>query len=122
MSSKPPVNSASIIAFPGRPSSGKAVEQKVSPADRVVVPFAKRRVVGFYARCPDLWMRFIRAHFADHQEVAVFFRISDRAAEKWWDGIGAARADKLLLAMQGIAGCATWWQAELAQPELALVA
>jgi hypothetical protein len=57
-------------------------------------------VLGFSAAFPDKWMGYLRANFDDAVHVARTFRVSERAARKWWDGVGAARGDKVLIAMR----------------------
>jgi len=50
------------------------------------------------AEFPEMWSRYIRAHFHNHYEVARAFTCSERAAKKWWDGIGSCRGDKVAMA------------------------
>jgi hypothetical protein len=57
-------------------------------------------VLGFSAAFPDKWMGYLRANFDDAVHVARTFRVSERAARKWWDGVGAARGDKVLIALR----------------------
>lgn len=71
---------------------------------------SKRTAVAFYAAFPDHWAAFIDAFFdGDVIEAARAFRTSHRGAEKWAQGIGGARADKLAWAMVSIPGAAAWW-------------
>lgn len=55
---------------------------------------------------PDRWMEFLHAHFRDHVHVAFVFGVSERAARKWWEGVGAPRAEFALAACKHIPGAA----------------
>ena len=57
---------------------------------------------------PDRWMEFLHAHFRDHIHVAFVFGVSERAARKWWEGIGAPRAEFALAACKHIPGAAEY--------------
>lgn len=57
---------------------------------------------------PDRWSAFLRAHFRDHIHVAFMFGVSERAARKWWEGIGAPRAEFALAACKHIPGAAEY--------------
>lgn len=62
-----------------------------------------------YANFPERWRDFLRAFFPDAGEVAAFFRVSQKAAEKWWDGIGGAQGAKLDYALSEIEGALAWF-------------
>ncbi len=51
-------------------------------------------------------MGFLRGHFRSHAEVAVVFGISERAAEKWWNGVGGPQGAKLAFAVEHLPGAA----------------
>lgn len=53
---------------------------------------------AFYRMFPDRWMAFLHAHHRSVIEVAAFYSISEKAAAKWWNGIGGPRGDKVVLA------------------------
>jgi hypothetical protein len=57
---------------------------------------------------PDRWMAFLHAHFRDHVHVAFVFGVSERAARKWWEGLGAPRAEFALAACKHIPGAAEY--------------
>jgi hypothetical protein len=59
-----------------------------------------------YAAFPDRWQAFLRAHFRNAFEVAVFFSVTPKAAEKWWEGIGGPQGSKLAYALEEIEGAA----------------
>ena len=61
-----------------------------------------------YAEFPERWQAFLRAVFDHPGEVAEFFRISPKAAEKWWNCLGGAQAAKLKYALDEIDGAADW--------------
>jgi hypothetical protein len=48
---------------------------------------------------PDRWRGYLHAHFRNHMAVAQAFQVSEKAARKWWEGIGSCRADKAAVAM-----------------------
>ncbi len=77
----------------------------------VVVPFpvARRGVldpVASYRRFPELWRAFLHAHFRTPGEVARAFAVSEKAAAKWWAGIGGPSGDKVAYACRTIEGAA----------------
>ena len=96
MSSEPPVtSSATVIPFPGKLSSGKRVDVRSGQQfdlHRAAVEFS------------DLWMTFLRAHFQNPVAVAYHFGVTERAAAKWWDGIGGPRGDKVAVALMTVPG------------------
>lgn len=47
--------------------------------------------VGFQRDFPELWRDFLRQNFRGPVHVAHDFGVSERAARKWWDGIGGPR-------------------------------
>ena len=55
---------------------------------------------------PDRWMEFLHGHFRDPVHVAFMFGVSERAARKWWEGVGAPRAEFALAACKHIPGAA----------------
>jgi len=57
---------------------------------------------------PDRWMGFLHAHFRDHIHVAYVFGVSERASRKWWEGVGAPRAEFALAACKHIPGAAEY--------------
>lgn len=79
----------------------------------VLSSLPKGRVLQIYGRAADDWMAFCHAFFADPSEVQVVFRVSARAAEKWWQGVGGARVDKMMVALH-LPGAAAWWADRLA--------
>ena len=56
--------------------------------------------LSFYCQFPDRWRDLMRAEFLDAGEVAGFFRVSQKAAEKWWHGLGGPNGDKLDYALR----------------------
>lgn len=99
MSSVPPkpMLPANVVAFPGRLSSGKRADLLSGQAFDLV---------RFYADFPDRWMMFLRAQFPNPVAVAFHFGVSERAAEKWWHGVGGPRGDKLAVALVTVPGAA----------------
>lgn len=95
MSSFPPNLPSNVVPFPARLSSGKRADiRSGSDFD----------LVRFYADFPDRWMAFLRGHFASPIAVAFHFGVSERAAEKWWHGVGGPRGDKLAVALVTVPG------------------
>lgn len=52
----------------------------------------------FKAVFPDHWMRFLRAHHRNAEEVAVFYGVTFRTAENWWHGICTGHGSAVALA------------------------
>lgn len=97
-SSPAPVVGAKVIPFVRRQSSGNGFGQKSLAGQRQCDPLA------FYAEFPDRWQAFLRAHFRNAFEVAAFFSVTEKAAEKWWEGIGGPQGAKLGYALAEIPG------------------
>lgn len=87
--------SANVIPFPGRLSSGKRADLGSGQGFDLL---------RYYADFPDRWMAFLRANFPGPVAVAYHFGVTERAAAKWWDGIGGPRGDKLAVALMTIPG------------------
>lgn len=56
--------------------------------------------LGFYSQFPDRWRKLLHGEFLDAAEVAGFFKVSQKAAEKWWQGLGGPHGDKLDYALR----------------------
>jgi hypothetical protein len=50
---------------------------------------------GFARAFPAKWQAFLHAHFRNSIHVADTFGVTDRAARKWWDGIGGPNGAKV---------------------------
>ena len=99
-----------VIPLRPRQSSEIGFGQKSHAARRVRDPLAA------YAGFADRWMAFVREFFSSPAEVSEFFRVSTKAAEKWWNGIGGAHGAKLDYALDEIEGALEWWHgAQLAR-------
>ncbi len=56
-------------------------------------------------RCfPDLWADFLRAHFRNHQHVAVFFGVDERTARDWLSGRHGVNSAPVIFALRSIPG------------------
>lgn len=98
MSSQPPVqSSATVIPFPGKQSSGKRIDVRSGQVFDLH---------GAAVEFPDLWMEFLHAHFHNPVAVAYHFGVTERAAAKWWEGIGGPRGDKVAVALRTVPGAA----------------
>lgn len=100
VASAAPAGSAKIIAFRPKQSSGTGFGQSSRAAHRQCDPLA------YYAHFPDRWQAFLKAHFRSAFDVAVFFNVTPKAAEKWWEGIGGPQGAKLAYALEEIEGAA----------------
>lgn len=49
---------------------------------------------------PDLWRRYIRAHYGSLQEVCQVFGVCERTARNWWDGTHGVKAGYLAIALR----------------------
>lgn len=99
-SAAPAAGSAKIIAFRPKQSSANGYGQTSRAAHRQCDP------LSYYAQFPERWQAFLKAHFRSPLQVAVFFEVCPKAAEKWWEGIGGPRGDKLAYALEEIDGAA----------------
>lgn len=98
MSSQSPDHvSAKVIAFPGKLSSGKRVDLQSGQV------FDLHRAAAAF---PDQWMAFLHAHFQNPVAVAYHFGVTERAAAKWWEGVGGPRGDKVAVALRTVPGAA----------------
>jgi hypothetical protein len=97
MSKSPPVALSNVVPFPGKLSSGKRVDLSSGQS------FDLHRAG---AEFPDLWMAFLRGHFPNPVAVAYHFGVTERAAEKWWNGVGGPRGDKVAVALRTVPGAA----------------
>jgi hypothetical protein len=84
----------------GRPSSCNGSGEKASHGSEPLDPLAGRPAdpLAIMRVFPDRWMAFLRAHYRSHIEVAFVYNVSERAARKWWEGVGGARGDKVVIA------------------------
>jgi len=64
--------------------------------------------VQCYAQFPNRWRDFLHAFFLNAREVAGFFQISEKAADKWWAGIGGPQGAKLAYALEQVPGARAW--------------
>lgn len=62
--------------------------------------------LDYYAQFPKRWMAFLHASFRNPVEVAAFFSVTEKCADKWWEGIGGPHAGKLGYAVTTIDGAA----------------
>ena len=49
---------------------------------------------------PDRWRKHLRENYRSHIDVARTFRVSEAAARKWWDGVGAANGRNVAAAVE----------------------
>ena len=97
MSKSPPVVPSNVVPFPGKLSSGKRADIRSGCAFDVH---------QFYTRFGDHWMDLLHKHFDGPVDVASHFKTTERAAAKWWAGIGGPRGDKVALALMTLPGAA----------------
>jgi len=67
-----------------------------------------------YAGFPDLWSAFLRAHFRSPVDAASFFGVTERAARKWWEGVGGVTGARVVVALATIPTAQGWLVAERA--------
>jgi hypothetical protein len=61
-------------------------------------PRAFRRVY------PDRWAKFLRSHFRNSLEIAVFFDVDEKTARQWLNGVNAPQAWVVSFAVVSIPG------------------
>lgn len=71
--------------------SGRGSARALSPVDDPL---------RFAAMAPDLWMAFLHRTCRGVPEVMVKYGVCERAARKWWEGVGGCRMDKVQIAMR----------------------
>lgn len=62
-------------------------------------PCDPRRYRALY---PDMWFRFLRAHFQDATAVAYFFGVDSKTAREWWEGITRSQGWAVSYAIESI--------------------
>jgi hypothetical protein len=94
----------------GPKSASKVAVAKVVPLRPapVLAPGRADDVIAFYAEFPDRWRAFLHAHFRDYRHVSFFFGVTEKAAQKWWDGIGGVNAGKMAYACATIPTAPQW--------------
>ncbi len=61
-----------------------------------------------YAGFPDRWRAWLHAHYRSARHVAQAFSVSERAAQKWWDGVGGVNGGKVAYAVRTQPGAAQY--------------
>jgi hypothetical protein len=59
-----------------------------------------------YAAFPDRWRAWLKANYRTPRHVAQAFSVSERAAMKWWDGVGGVNGGKVAYAVRTQPGAA----------------
>ena len=59
-----------------------------------------------YAAFPDRWRAYLHSNFRTARHVAQAFFVSEKAAQKWWDGIGGPTGGKVAFAVARDPGAA----------------
>lgn len=69
---------------------------------------AGRRVdpKAFYDQFTGDWSAFLHRSFHSVEHAAAFFSVTEKCAEKWWNGVGGPNAGKLAYALVYIEGAA----------------
>lgn len=103
---RPPAarNGGGPMTTPERLSVVSGASRDLSSAGRPQ-PSLKKELAPFdplsIARAwPERWMRYLHAHFRSPADAAVHFSVSEVAARKWWEGVGACRGDKVATAVE----------------------
>ena len=78
------------------PGPRKPVAQEPGRPDPVPVGIDPWQVANDW---PERWRDYLHTNFRNHHVVAQVFNVSERAAGKWWDGLGSCRADKVAIAV-----------------------
>lgn len=63
---------------------------------------------AFQRLYPDRWSGFLRAHFRNSVEVAVFFDVDEKTARQWIEGVTGPRGWAASYACIAIPGAASW--------------
>jgi hypothetical protein len=61
-----------------------------------------------YAQFPDRWRAWLHANYRTARHVAQAFSVSERAAQKWWDGVGGVNGGKVAYAVRTQPGAASF--------------
>ncbi len=94
----------------GQRSAGASGDCRIVPLrpTPALAPGRVDDVIAFYAEFPDRWRAFLHAHFRDYRHVSAFFGVTEKAAQKWWDGIGGVNAGKMAYACATIPTAPQW--------------
>lgn len=76
-----PAPAGSAGAGAGAPAGGPTGDLAGLLSGRPCDPMAFRRLY------PHRWSGFLRAHFRNATEVAVFFSVNEKTARQWWEGL-----------------------------------
>lgn len=90
---------ARIVPFPARAGSRYPVsrEQSSGLSSERRAPLDPYRE---HAQFPDRWRAYLHAHFRGPDQVAAAFGVTERAARKWWQGIGGCKGAAVVVAVQ----------------------
>lgn len=97
-------------------ASGVGSGQEVGPSSRLkadhLAAIARRKAReavdpdACYAEFPERWRSWLHRHFRSARHVAQAFGVSERAAQKWWDGVGGVNGGKVAYAVRTQPGAA----------------
>lgn len=108
MSDAKPIRDGLSFGFVSGPEYGPASDLKSQHLANVAFLKSLRAMdpEDCYQRFPDRWMRWLHCNFTDARKVARAFSVSERAAQKWWDGIGGVNGGKVAYAVRTWPGAA----------------
>lgn len=65
----------------------------------------------YRALYPNLWHKFLHAHFRDHLHVAYSFGVSERTGRDWWEGVTTSQGWAVAYAIESIPTAAQYLRA-----------
>lgn len=92
----------------GLRSEASGVSLKADHLANIVRAKARASVdpAACYAAFPDRWRAWLHSNYRSSTHVAQAFSVSERAAQKWWDGVGGVNGGKVAYAVRTQPGAA----------------
>ena len=94
-----------MTAAPARVLSSVALGSRIEPSTRSTelslgkkFPAPNLDPKDFCERFPSQWQAFLHAYYRNQIEVALVYGVTEKAAEKWWNGVGGPRGAVIALA------------------------
>jgi hypothetical protein len=112
MSDATPIRPGQSFGFKSGVGSGHEVGLRAGLKADHLAGIARRKAraavdpEACYAEFPDRWRAWLHRNYRTARHVAQAFCVSERAAQKWWDGVGGVNGGKVAFAVRTQPGAA----------------